>query len=160
MEPIKRHIALQPISHDHHQGLLVCFKIRTGLAKSIAPERIKSFTDFYYQTHLSQHFKLEEAYIFPILGQQHELIKQALAEHILLEKLFQRQDDLPNVLSNIERQLQAHIRFEERVLFTEIQNVATEKELAEVAAIHSDNKEMNEQIESWKDNFWEQATVN
>jgi iron-sulfur cluster repair protein YtfE (RIC family) len=154
-QPIKRHTALQPISHDHHQGLLVCWKIKTGLARSIAPQRIKSFLDFYYKTHLLAHFKLEEAYIFPILGLDHELIKQAIAEHVSLEKLFEQQDDLINVLSGIETQLRSHIRFEERVLFNEIQNVATEKELAKVADIHSDNKEMNQQIESWKDNFWE-----
>jgi iron-sulfur cluster repair protein YtfE (RIC family) len=154
-QPIKRHIALQPISHDHHQGLLVCWKIKTGLAKSIAPQRIKSFLDFYYQTHLQAHFKLEEAYIFSILGLGHGLIKQAIAEHISLEELFDQQDDLMNVLPQIENQLRSHIRFEERVLFNEIQKVATEKELAKVAEIHSDNKEMNEQIESWQDNFWE-----
>jgi iron-sulfur cluster repair protein YtfE (RIC family) len=155
MKPIKRHAALQAISHDHHQGLLVCWKIRAGIANSIAPERIKAFVDFYYNTHLQQHFKLEEAYIFPILGEHHDFIKQALAEHISLEKLFLQSDDLINVLSQIEKQLQAHIRFEERVLFNEIQIAATPKEMAEVAEIHSDNKEMNEQIESWKDNFWE-----
>jgi iron-sulfur cluster repair protein YtfE (RIC family) len=154
-QPIKRHIALQPISHDHHQGLLVCWKIKTGLTKSIAPQRIKSFLDFYYQTHLQAHFKLEEAYIFSILGLEHGLIKQAIAEHISLEKLFDQQDDLINVLPQIENQLRSHIRFEERVLFNEIQKVATEKELAKVEEIHSDNKEMNEQIESWKDNFWD-----
>jgi iron-sulfur cluster repair protein YtfE (RIC family) len=154
-QPIKRHIALQPISHDHHQGLLVCWKIKTGLAKSIAPQRIKSFLDFYYKTYLLAHFKLEEALIFPILGLKHELIKQAIAEHISMEKLFEQQDDLIIVLTQIENQLRSHIRFEERVLFNKIQNVATEKELATIAEIHSDDKEMNQQIESWKDNFWE-----
>jgi len=34
-KPIKRDKVLQPLSHDHHQGLLLCWKIRTGIKKGI-----------------------------------------------------------------------------------------------------------------------------
>jgi iron-sulfur cluster repair protein YtfE (RIC family) len=155
MPPIKRHIALQPISHHHHQGLLVCWKIRIGLAKAIIPERIKAFIDFYYNKHLLEHFRLEEEFLFPILGKDNNLVKQAYAEHSSIMHIIQLKHDLVTTLVMIEKQLKAHIRFEERVLFNEIQKVATEKELAEIIAIHLDNTAMNEQIESWKDNFWE-----
>jgi iron-sulfur cluster repair protein YtfE (RIC family) len=160
MPPIKRHIALQPVSHDHHQGLLVCWKIRTGIAESIEPERIKAFVDFYYNTHLLEHFRLEEEFIFPILGNKNELVIQAYAEHGSIIHIINLKDDLAMALIMIERQLQAHIRFEERILFNEVQKIATEEELAKIAAIHSDNKEMNQQIESWQDNFWEQNHAN
>ena len=33
--PIKRSEYLKPLSRDHHQGLLLCWKIRTGLKKGI-----------------------------------------------------------------------------------------------------------------------------
>jgi len=40
--PIKRSIALQPLSREHHHGLLLCWKIRTGLKKGIDIDRIKN----------------------------------------------------------------------------------------------------------------------
>jgi iron-sulfur cluster repair protein YtfE (RIC family) len=153
-KPIKRHIALQPISHDHHQGLLVCWKIRTGIAKLIAPQRIKKFVDFYFHTHLLEHFRLEEEFIFPILGIKNDLVIQAYADHASIKHIINLKDDLEMALIILERQLLAHIRFEERILFNEIQKAATENQMAAIANIHSDNKEMNQQIESWDDKFW------
>ncbi|WP_241739476.1 hypothetical protein [Aestuariibaculum marinum] len=33
MKPLKRHKALQPLSREHHYGLLLTWKIRTGFKK-------------------------------------------------------------------------------------------------------------------------------
>ncbi|HVV06981.1 MAG TPA: hemerythrin domain-containing protein [Puia sp.] len=154
MTPIKRHSALQPLSHDHHQALLVSWKIRMGLRKAIEPQRIKKFCDFFYKSHLAGHFKLEEEYIFPILGAGHELITTALADHYTLSQLFtQKQADV-NTLTRIEKELEEHIRFEERILFDEIQKIATEEQLNLAAAVRPGGKEDIERIESWKDEFW------
>ena len=103
MIPIKRHSALRPISHDHHQALLVSWKIRTGVRKSIDPQRIKRFCDFFYKSHLSTHFKLEEEYIFPILGDKHELITKALSDHHALSALFEQKTANLNSLARIEK---------------------------------------------------------
>jgi hemerythrin-like domain-containing protein len=154
MTPIKRHKALQPLSHEHHQGLLAAWKIRMGLRKSIEPERIKKFSDFFYKQHLAAHFALEEKYIYPILGDKNELIEKALAEHRSLRGLFEQQDADPATLSLIEQQLDEHIRFEERELFNEVQDIATEEELNQVLSVHSGGKEEIKNIESWKDEFW------
>lgn len=154
MTPIKRHNALQPISHDHHQALLVSWKIRMGLRKSIEPQRIKRFCDFFYKSHLADHFKLEEEYIFPILGVGHELITKALADHHALSELFAQKHADVNTLARIEKELEEHIRFEERVLFSEIQQIATEEQLNLVAAVHPEGREDIENIESWEDAFW------
>lgn len=154
MTPIKRHNALQPISHEHHQALLVSWKIRMGLKKSIEPQRIKRFCDFFYKSHLAEHFTLEEEYIFPILGATHELITKALADHRTLSELFaQKQADV-NTLARIEKGLEEHIRFEERILFSEIQERATEEQLNLVAAVHPGGKEDIKNIERWEDEFW------
>ena len=67
-KPLKRVLELQPLSHDHHHGLQLCWKIRTGFSKKIAPDRIKKHTDWFFKTHLKPHFELEEKYVFPILG--------------------------------------------------------------------------------------------
>ena len=74
--PIKRHESLKSLSHDHHHGLLLCWKIRTGFKKQIEINRIKFYTDWFFRNHLSPHFDLEEKYVFPVLGQEHELVKK------------------------------------------------------------------------------------
>lgn len=154
MTPIKRHNALQPISHDHHQALLVSWKIRMGLRKSIEPERIKRFCDFFYKSHLADHFTLEEEYIFPILGDKHELIRKALADHRTLSTLFAHKHADVKTLALIEKELEEHVRFEERILFNEIQKIATEEQLNLVATVHPGGKEDIKNIESWEDQFW------
>jgi hemerythrin-like domain-containing protein len=149
-QPIKRHIALQPLSREHHFGLLLCWKIRTGFSKGVAADRIKAYADWFYSNHLVPHFEMEEAHIFPVLGNEHELVQQALNEHKRLHSLFHAQEDSQNVLSDIEEELEKHIRFEERVLFNEIQKVATPEQLQERERLHTDEPF----TEAWEDKFW------
>lgn len=87
-KPLKRAPELQSLSHDHHHGLQLCWKIRTGLIKLVEPKRIKKYADWFFKTHLQPHFELEEKYIFAILDAENELIKQAVNEHLLLERLL------------------------------------------------------------------------
>ena len=135
-KPLKRVLELQPLSHDHHHGLQLCWKIRTGFSKKIAPDRIKKHTDWFFKTHLKPHFELEEKYVFPILGADNKLIKKALAEHRRLERLFKQTTNQERSLGLIEEELEAHIRFEERILFVEIQKIATKEELVKINEIH------------------------
>lgn len=150
-KPIKRVEALQWISRDHHHGLLLCWKIRMGFSKGISNERIKNYADWFYDTHLIPHFELEENHIFPIMGEQNDLVKKALAEHRRLTRLFKDTYQIDKSLSLIEEELEKHIRFEERVLFNEIQKVATEEELKTISKIHNDEK-FNDNAD---DPFWE-----
>jgi hemerythrin superfamily protein len=151
-KPIKRDPAIQPLSRDHHHGLLLCWKIRKGFSKKILPERIKSYSDWFYKTHLIKHFEIEEKYVFSVLGTDNELVKQALNEHKLLEKLFTEREEskIENSLIQISDELEKHIRFEERVLFNEIQNAASEEELKIIKKHHLDEKF----CENQEDKFW------
>ncbi|MFD0799385.1 hemerythrin domain-containing protein [Maribacter chungangensis] len=149
-KPIKRNKALQGISREHHHGLLLCWKIRMGFSMGIAEERIKKYVDWFYDTHLVPHFKLEEEHIFPILGNHHELVSKALEQHQRLHQLFAEAQDLSKVLSLIEEELQQHIRFEERVLFNKIQEIATKEQLATILRIHSEEKFRD----NTNDEFW------
>lgn len=79
--PIKRNEALKPLSRDHHHGLLLCWKIRRGIKRNIAPERIKKYLDWFWKNYLKPYFETEVQYVFPVLGSENELVKQALAEH-------------------------------------------------------------------------------
>ncbi|MEC7264056.1 MAG: hemerythrin domain-containing protein [Bacteroidota bacterium] len=138
--PIKRHKALQGVSREHHHGLLLCWKIRTGLSKKVAPERIKTYVDWFFMTHLIPHFELEETYIFPILGMGNPKIKKALREHRRLVRLFTSNVDLIRRLVQIEEELEQHIRYEERQLFNEIQKIASDAQLDLIEKYHNHEK--------------------
>ena len=150
-KPIKRNEALQPVSREHHQGLLLCWKIRQGLKKNIAPNRMKVYAEWFYKAYLLPHFEIEEKYMFPVLGNDHELIVKATAQHRRLTRLFTDQQQLAKSLSFIEEELETHIRFEERVLFNLIQETATTKQLNVIKKHHVEMQF----IENETDMFWE-----
>lgn len=139
-KPIKRNKNLQPLSRDHHHSLLLCWKIRTGFSKGVEPERIKRYVDWFFEHHVRSHFEMEEKHVFPILGNHSELVKRAIAEHQRLGRLFNDTQDVRKSLSLIEEELEKHIRFEERVLFNEIQKVATEEQLRTISNLHRDER--------------------
>lgn len=148
--PIKRIEPLRPLSREHHQGLLLAWKIRTGFSKGIAAERMNAYTDWFYKEHLCLHFEIEEDLIFPILGATNELVHLALLQHKKLRQLFEKNEDLEVTLEQIEKELTNHIRFEERVLFNEIQRVATKNQLDLIAEVH----QSQDFIENTNDPFW------
>ena len=147
-EPIKREDALKALSHH---GLLLCWKIIQGIKRNIATERIKRYVDWFWNNHLRQHFEIEEKLLFPILGNQNELVKQTLAEHRRLKRLFENGNDIHKSINLIEEELEKHIRFEERVLFNEIQKAATKEQLEQIQLLHSDSKF----VDNLTDPFWE-----
>jgi hemerythrin-like domain-containing protein len=135
-KPLKRHKALQPLSREHHHGLLLSWKIRSGFNKNIDSKRIKTYTDWFFETHLIPHFEIEEKHIFTILENDNDLTKRALAEHRRLKRLFNETTEVTKSLGKIEEELEQHIRFEERVLFPEIQKIATEEQMQLIEKIH------------------------
>lgn len=149
--PIKRHSALQGVSREHHHGLLLCWKIRTGLSKNVSTERIKVYVDWFYRTYLVPHFELEETYIFPIVGNDHPWVKKALSDHRRLIRLFTSTTADMKTLGQIEETLEQHIRFEERQLFNHVQEMANNKQLDIIEKQHS-NEKFNDNI---SDPFWE-----
>ena len=150
-KPIKRDKNIQPLSRDHHHTLLLCWKIRKGFSKGVDPERIKTYSDWFFESHVLPHFKIEEKYLFPVLGEGHELVKRALAEHRRLERLFRDDKEITRSLSLIEEELEAHVRFEERELFNEIQKQSTPEQLEVIKEVHKDERfQENTEDEFWK----------
>ena len=148
-KPIKRHKSLQPVSREHHHGLLLTWKIREGLKKEVGVDRIVDYVRWFWKTYLDAHFEFEEKHLFPILGNDDELIKRALQEHELLKGLCNAKDLGTEKLNQLEQSLTEHIRFEERVVFTEIQKRASEATLAEVEEAHE-----KVSADDWPDEFW------
>jgi hypothetical protein len=138
--PIKRNEFLRSVSREHHHSLLLCWKIRTGIKSKVNPERMKKYADWFFEHHLLPHFETEENFILPILGEGHELVKRTLTEHQRLKYLFSFFEEIPENLGLIEKELENHIRFEERMLFNEIQLIATDEQLQQIQLNHKDEK--------------------
>ncbi len=147
---MKRNAALQPLSREHHHALLLCWKIKTGFSKGVSAERIKAYTDWFYKNHLLKHFEMEEKYLFPILGSENKLIRQAIEEHKLLSMLFTNSSQIDDSLKQIQIELENHIRFEERILFNDIQNAATIKQFKKITHMHSEENF----VDNVSDKFW------
>lgn len=147
---MKRHEALQPLSREHHHGLLLCWKIRTGLSKNVSPERIKKYVEWFYGEHIEGHFEVEEQHIFPLLGMNHQMVKKAMAEHRRLKRLFTGEEEVEKSLSRIEDELERHIRYEERELFPKIQETASEEQLEMVNRVHQESPF----VDNTDDEFW------
>lgn len=150
-KPLKRAEFLIPLSREHHHGLLLCWKIKTGFSKGIAASRIKAYADWFFNYALVPHFEMEEKHIFPILGNENNLVKQAIEEHRRLTALFADTTQTETSLQQIQVELANHIRFEERVLFNEIQDAATPEKLAYVNQLLANEKF----IDNTTDAFWE-----
>lgn len=148
--PIKRNKFLKSLSREHHHALLLCWKIKTGFSKTVLTQRIKIYADWFYKTHLLPHFELEEKYVFPILSSENKFVKEGLAAHRQLSKLFSDTSNIENSLKQIQMELEKHIRFEERILFNEIQKVATSAQLEKIKEIHIEEKF----IDNLSDVFW------
>jgi len=149
--PIKRHKALQALSRQHHFGLLFSWKLRKGFSKNIEPERLHKFAKWFFEQEIKPHFQEEEKYVFPLLDKKNEMIIRALREHRRIERLFKDAKSPDKSLNLLEEELDAHIRFEERILFNEIQKVATDEQLQKIADIHAEPQTHPE----YHDIFWE-----
>lgn len=151
MFPQKRHASLQPLSREHHQALLLCWKFRQGFSKGVEPERMLKYAGWFWTNYLAPHFTAEEKVFFPILGKDHPGVIKALKQHQQLKAMFHSTDpDTAYTVRQIAFELEQHIRFEERDLFNDIQAAASPDQLEQLAALHAEEK-FEENIE---DMFW------
>jgi DNA-directed RNA polymerase specialized sigma24 family protein len=139
---------IQQLKQEHSKNLALCANIRTGFARGVEVYRIKSYTDWYWNNFLTRHFSSEEKMIFPILGKENPLVRKAVSEHKRLRRLFESRQDIHKMLNRIEEELEEHVRFEERVLFKEIEKTGNAKDIETIDHLHGQEGLV------WKDEFW------
>jgi hemerythrin-like domain-containing protein len=126
---LHRDKALQPLSRQHHQGLMVSLLLSKGLKKNLATKPMRDFILQYWQDDLCKHFELEEETLKPLASSYaslDSLITRMLLEHQQIVLLISRINNEARVeqLDTIKAfadQLELHIRFEERELFEQLQ---------------------------------------
>ncbi len=156
---LKRHEALQDYSREHHDELLLVWKINEGLKKNISNNRIIDYCIFHFNEMLSKHMEREEKYILSKLANDDVDKKEILIQHQTIRELFKKLNDSTTnkkeLLSEIADKLEKHIRLEERVFFPRIQNDFSEEVLKTMRPNESELKE----CVLWNDPFWEKEKI-
>lgn len=154
-KPIKRSIELRSLSKDHHDGLLLCWKINTGVNKMVPSDRISSYILFFFDSSLDVHFEEEETHMFSLLGPDNSYRKEAEMQHKLLREMVAgfRNKKITDTesLKDFAALLNKHIRYEERVLFNIIE------EERDRGAIRITVEKFTSHIKcntEWHDQFW------
>lgn len=140
---MKRHEALAPLSREHHEALILAQILKKGAPayKGLpvdTKEKILYALNMYHST-LKDHFIKEESVIAKVQHAHAKIEmagKEIIDEHRLLEGLFlslensKNPEECMNILGSA---LENHIRKEERVLFSLIQENISDAELDEVS---------------------------
>jgi hemerythrin-like domain-containing protein len=152
IKPIKRSVELTPLSREHHEGLLLVWKVRQGIKNKVAPERMVAYLQWFWQHFFAPHFKQEETVVPQVLTMQHALVQQMFDEHQRIEQTIQGMNAATsaNQLEELVQLVSDHIRFEERQLFNEVEQVATEEQMRQLSHDIKDEKS----IAVWTDEFW------
>lgn len=136
-KPIKRHPGLVAFSKDHHFGLLLVWKIRDDLKKSVELSNINNSVIHFFDTDLIHHFTEEEELLFPKLPKDQLLRIQAETDHKNIRQVIEDLRQNPenkDLLNRFADALEQHIRFEERELFNFIQENLPEATLTEMVS--------------------------
>jgi len=156
---MKRSAHLQPLSRQHHNGLLAALLLGKGLKKGASPQVMATFIVYMWERDLQSHFEQEEEILIPALQNTSldpALTQQLLKDHRDLRSLVQQMqhenygsDDIASFASLLEQ----HIRFEERIYFPAAEKVLSVEVLEQVGAqLHEDEAEncMNYPVKFWE----------
>jgi hemerythrin-like domain-containing protein len=152
-QPIKRTKELIPLSREHHDGLLFAWKLRQGVKLNVSVERLKRFSIWFWHQHIKPHFYQEEKIVSPYLPLDNELIARMKREHEYIRELILGLDKEaePATFIQLADVLDTHIRFEERILFTFLEEQLSPGQLT---TIHEQLVEHPVCDKNWDDEFW------
>ncbi len=157
MEPIRRAVELQPLSRQHHNGLLFCLFLEKGIKKQADKILMRDFCMYFWQEDLQHHFEIEEKYLAPFVSYPalKEVIDKMVNDHLVIRNFFERSDVLTeySIFDQLQQMLEAHIRFEEREVFNLIQLTLSPKELHELGHVYEN--ESNNICAEYPIKFWE-----
>jgi hemerythrin-like domain-containing protein len=153
VKPIKRSKQLTPLSKDHHEGLLFAWKIKQGLKNNADKKLIAEYVQWFWQNHLQEHFREEEQILAPHLPADNALLQQMIEGHQEIEAMIHINESIAdeNLLQQLAKATDDHIRFEERELFPYAEKVIPEKELN---LIYEQLSKEPAQCSKWEMEFW------
>ncbi len=155
---MKRHAALETLSFEHHDALVIALRIKKGLLKNGDLEPIVEYVLSIYRNHLVHHFEQEEKTLVILLNsipQTQQALRQMLSEHQRLAEIIRhlekKEGNLQAHLNEFATLLQQHIRFEERTLFKLAEKYLTQEQLKVIGIyLHDSHKPINK---NWQPEF-------
>lgn len=153
-QPIRRNENIVKLSQDHHASLMFCWKIRQGVKQHVATPKMVKYIQYFLSQHFKPHFQEEEEILFAPL-QNDEKVQHALSEHVLIletvneilssDKVSQQEE-----LSGLADIVDAHVRYEERILFPYLEKELSEEQLQKIGEQISDHPIKDH----YEDEFW------
>lgn len=155
---MKRNIHIQPLSRQHHNGLLAVLLLEKGLAKKADLTEMKAFIDHLFVNDLDEHFMLEEKYLAPLMHQYTALVEHAnriIDEHLILHQLRDGIVQAPSTenIAALAAMLEQHIRYEERHAFPATEKYFTEADFQKLGTALENCNDKN--CMSYPVKFWE-----
>jgi hypothetical protein len=134
---MKRSEALAPLSRDHHVALGAALRLRRATPADLR-RAIAMFGEFWRHDG-ARHFEIEEELILPAIprgdAEWDAAVARVLAEHADIVARAQALDTADvDAAHELGERLHAHVRYEERVLFTLLEQRADAAELAALGA--------------------------
>jgi hemerythrin-like domain-containing protein len=136
---MKRHPALQTLSRDHHQALVIARRLRRTENRDAENARA-AFLNF-WRTEGAAHFRAEEEVMLPRFaaagGAGSAAVARVLLDHAEIRlRALRLQGGTASIAELVElgELLSEHVHLEERDLFPAIEEVLEDRELRKLAA--------------------------
>ena len=155
-KPIRRNRNIVKLSQDHHASLLFCWKLRQGIKRHTAIDRMVNYVQYFWAQHFSPHFKEEEELLYSVIKDakvqraidDHQKIK-LLINDLLHPELKERADQLSGLADTVDE----HVRYEERILFPHLETELSDEQLESIGN-HISDKPLRD---NYEDAFWEKS---
>jgi iron-sulfur cluster repair protein YtfE (RIC family) len=137
---MKRHPALQQLSRAHHHALVVAQRLRR-VGDDAASDAGREF-ESYWERDGRAHFREEEEILLPacagFINPDEAIIARILSDHVrirhLADQLAAQSPPRLELLHELGKSLEEHVRREERELFPMIQGSIPDAELRHLVA--------------------------
>lgn len=156
---MKRDKNLETLSWEHHDGLVLAFRLEKGIKNNVDTSIISDYLLHIWDYDLRHHFWQEEQFLQPTLrklNEGRELLNQMVVEHDqfknLIAKIRSNGKDMKSSIEQFYEDLNKHIRFEERKLFPMVEELASTEALEIMGVfLHEHHKSGNKE---WQPEFW------
>ena len=157
---MKRDENLQPLSRQHHNGLLMTLLLSKGVRRNADPNVMADFIIDGWKKELNQHFIMEEELLIPTLKKKKFdplLTDRLLSEHFEIRSIinkFTGGNFTVADISDFAELLEKHIRFEERTYFAEAEKCLSHEELQSIGKLLKESEDAN--CINYPIKFWEE----
>lgn len=132
-QPLKRSPELADLSREHHFELLFSWKIKQGLRLQADSHLLQDYVRYFWNHHMEKHLEKEEKIVVQVLSEADPLRFWVQQDHDLIRSLVSylsgEREEVTYLLDALQNLVTAHVRFEERIFFPYLQQVATPGQL-------------------------------